>query len=213
MQNIQKTIISQYANSPTLTGLIDYFNAELDQTTNFNNFLESIWDVTTCNDFGLAIWARIVNLSKFIYYPTTGFFFGFQTSDNAWQPFNSAPMSSGDTNQYVGMEVDTPTFRKMVIAKSMANIMPATIPNVNTILRYLFSDNGAAFITKSGTMSRSVILGFTPTNLQKYIILYSNVLPRPAGVDYNILVNTNKTTFGQNYDFSTTNTTFGNALV
>ena len=213
MQNIEKTIISQYANSPKLTTLIDYINTELDQTENFNKFLSEIWNVTTCNDFGLAIWARIVNLSKFIYYPTTGFFFGFQTSDNVWQPFNSAPMSSGDTSQYTGIEVDTETFRKMVIAKSMANIMPATIPNVNTILRYLFSDNGTAFVVKSSTMSRSVILGFSPTNLQRYMILYSNVLPRPAGVGYDILVNTEKTTFGYNYDFGGSESTFSEIML
>ena len=66
MDNVEQTIISQYATSPTITALIESFNAAVDPTGNINNFLVWIWQVSTAQGFGLDIWGRIVGVSRVV---------------------------------------------------------------------------------------------------------------------------------------------------
>lgn len=60
------TIISQYANSPALTGMIDSFNAAVDTTDDLANFYAWVWNVSTAQGFGLDIWGRIVGVTRTI---------------------------------------------------------------------------------------------------------------------------------------------------
>ena len=78
MIDFQKTIISQFANSPTIVGLVTNMNAYIDQTANFQAFYDFVWNVNTAQGFGLDIWGRIVDVSRNlkIIAPVTNF--GFQ---------------------------------------------------------------------------------------------------------------------------------------
>lgn len=62
----QETVISQYANSPTILGLVEKFNAAIGVTIDIDNFYSWIWDVDTAQGFGLDIWGRIVGVSRTI---------------------------------------------------------------------------------------------------------------------------------------------------
>lgn len=70
------TVLSQFANSPILTGLIESLSAQLDQRGNFNAFYRQIWDIATAEGYGLDVWGRIVGVNR-ILSVTTGQFFGF----------------------------------------------------------------------------------------------------------------------------------------
>jgi hypothetical protein len=62
----QQTVISQYANSPTLLALIRNFNSAIDPSLDIDNFYAWIWNVATAQGFGLDIWGRIVGVSRTI---------------------------------------------------------------------------------------------------------------------------------------------------
>lgn len=66
MNNVTQTVISQYANSPTLLGIINSFNAAVDPCDDINNFYTMVWDVATAQGFGLDIWGRIVGVGRTI---------------------------------------------------------------------------------------------------------------------------------------------------
>jgi len=83
MIDVEKTIISQYANSPIITQLINNFNQYIDQSANIENFLSYVWDVSTAQDFGLDIWGRIVGVSRNLTLPSTPDAFGY-SSQNAY---------------------------------------------------------------------------------------------------------------------------------
>ena len=55
MIDVERTIISQYANSPTLCGLIDGFNQCIDPRSNIQAFLDYVWNVQTAQGFNLNI--------------------------------------------------------------------------------------------------------------------------------------------------------------
>jgi Protein of unknown function (DUF2612) len=62
----QETVISQYANSPTLLAIIENFNAAIDVSTDLDNFYSWIWDIDTAQGLGLDIWGRIVGVNRTI---------------------------------------------------------------------------------------------------------------------------------------------------
>jgi hypothetical protein len=66
MQNIESTIISEYANSPTILALINSFNAAVDPAADLDAFLTHVWQVDTAQGFGLDIWGRVVGVSRII---------------------------------------------------------------------------------------------------------------------------------------------------
>ena len=47
MRNLQQTIISQYANSPIICGMIERFNQCIDSRADVMEFYRDIWDIET----------------------------------------------------------------------------------------------------------------------------------------------------------------------
>lgn len=66
MRNVEATILSQYANSPTITTLIENMNAYIDPAADIDNFYNCVFDVTSesITTFGLLIWSRIVGIPQ-----------------------------------------------------------------------------------------------------------------------------------------------------
>lgn len=69
MENLERTILSQYANSPTIMGMIESLNAAIDPSADLDNVLTWILQVSTAGGFGLDICGRIVGVSRNV--PTT----------------------------------------------------------------------------------------------------------------------------------------------
>ena len=53
MQNVQQTIISQYANAPSLTALIDEWNDAIDPSEDLQQFYADYWNILTAVGAGL----------------------------------------------------------------------------------------------------------------------------------------------------------------
>lgn len=64
MENVEQTIISQYANSPTITGLIHSMNEWIRPDADIDNFYSYIFDVSQAQGFGLDICGRIVGINR-----------------------------------------------------------------------------------------------------------------------------------------------------
>lgn len=64
MQNYIDTIMSQYANSPIITGLIEGINTMIDPTTDLTNFYNMVMNLNTATGYGLDAWGRIVGVGR-----------------------------------------------------------------------------------------------------------------------------------------------------
>ena len=53
MRNLERTVISQYANSPILLKVISQLNITLDVEADIQRFYEMIWNVETAQGIGL----------------------------------------------------------------------------------------------------------------------------------------------------------------
>lgn len=195
MQNVEKTIISQYANSPILCQLIQNMNQYIDQSANFQAFYDFIWNVDTAQGFGLDIWGRIVDVGRTLKIPDSPITFGFYDGINDYAPFGQAPFASGDvaTSSYT---LSDDAYRTLILIKALANISATTVPALNQLLNNLFKGRGRCYVNDMGYMSMRYTFEFVLQSFESAIILQSGAFPKPAGVEINYLQTAPSDTFG-----------------
>jgi hypothetical protein len=200
--DFEATVISQYANSPTILQLCQNLNQYIDQSANFANFYNYVWNVDTAVGFGLDIWGAIVNVSRLLNIPTGVDYVGFyehteSQPDQDWTPAGSSQPPYNDPPVggafYTGYNATTAyllpddAYRQLILAKAFANICTTTAPAINQILQNLYGP-GTAFVLNTGPMSISYNLTFKPTAVQLAILEQSGVIPTPPGVS--VVINT-----------------------
>ncbi len=181
-----QTIISQHANSPTIDALITNMAQYVDPTANFDNFFDTIWDVSTAIGVGLDIWGRIVGVQRVLQLPAGGGdYLGFKEA-SSWQPFGQAPFYSGTplTNNYT---LTDDAFRTLIFAKALANICDGSIPAINQLLLNLFPGQGNCYCTDGLNLTMTYTFDFVLTPVQYAIVANSGVLPRTSGCSVSIV--------------------------
>ena len=78
--SIWSTVLSQYANSPVLTTVLQNAADALDQTENLDNFYDDIWNIASAQGYGLDVWGRIVGVERTIEVQVTAWF-GFSEAE------------------------------------------------------------------------------------------------------------------------------------
>ena len=182
------TVISQYANSPILTQLIQNFDECIDQTRNFDNFYDDIWNIATASGIGLDIWGRIVGVSRVIQLPGSASYFGFEeagtgnANSNPFGPGGTSPFYTGVPNTG-NVALSDDAFRTLIYAKALANISDGSIKAINQLLINLFPGQGGnAYVTDGENMTMQYVFGWALTPVQLSIVSQSGILPKPVGV-------------------------------
>jgi hypothetical protein len=196
MQNVEQTILSQFANSPTLTQLIANMNAYIDPRADLLAFYDNVWNIDTAQGFGLDIWGRIVGISRVIPIPGTTGSFGFDNADTPpdWQNFGSindpgagGPFYSGEVSTG-SFTLNDDAYRTLILAKALANIAATTAPGMNQLVQNLFPGRGRAYTIDNRDMSMTYVFEFSLSSIEFAILSFSGVLPHPGGVLTNITV-------------------------
>lgn len=184
--DIWSTIISQYANSDILTGIITAFNDAVDQTENLDDFYDLIWNVLTAQGYGLDVWGRIVGVNRTLPVQTQGAAptFGFNEPGNDWVGFGQAPFFSG-SSPTTNVTLTDAQFRPLVLAKAATNIWDGSMPGLNSILLALFAGRGTPYVQDGLNMSLTYVFPFALTALDLAVIEQSGCLPQPTGVIIN----------------------------
>lgn len=181
MKNIQDTLMSQYANSPIICNLIASINDCIDPAKSIADFYKLAFNIKTAQGFGLDIWGRIVGVNRNISIPPDDVeAFGFKTSPQSFQPFNSQPFSSAGA-RFSAYRLSDERFRTLIMIKAAANILNATAPNINKYLRMIFPDKRVYFLI-TGHMKGRYFFEFIPNKFERHIIYNLGLLPRPSGV-------------------------------
>ena len=183
MIDFEKTIISQYGNSPTILQLVQNMNAYLDPRADFDAFFDYVWNVDTAQGFGLDIWGRIVNIRRELQIPNAPVYFGFKDALPGSYPFDEAPFYDGTPPATQTYKLADDAYRKLILTKALANIASSNAPSLNQLLQNMFADRGRCYVNDLGGMQFRYTFEFDLT-LQEYaIVTQSGVLPRPAGVN------------------------------
>jgi hypothetical protein len=184
MINIKDTILAQYANSPTITALIQNFNDAVDPLQDLNSFYNSIWDITTATGYGLDVWGKIVGISRSIPLPLAPATCGIAVCGVS---------VCGDTTTIAqrSTNLDDAEYRNLILIKAFGNISPATIPSINNQLRTYAAGRGPAWVHDVGNMRMSYYCDFPLTPVDVAIFKKTNAFLKPSGVNANVVYNPN----------------------
>ncbi len=184
--NVWSTIISQYANSSRLTTLIENFSQYLDQTANFQNFFDLIWNVNTAQGYGLDVWGRIVGVSRVLRIVGDIKYFGFHEALPGVGSFGFSSFFSGQTLT-TNFSLTDANYRTLIFAKALANITDGSIKSLNQILLNLFPNRGNCYVADGLDMTMAYTFDFTLTPVELAIIQQSGALPKPSGVSASVI--------------------------
>lgn len=186
MTNWQEAILTQYSASQKILSIIDTFNQaeSLDDFT--DEFIQMVWDITTCEKFGLDMWGKIVGVSRYIKADIEGNYFGFSEADTGSigypTPFNDEPFWSGE-QETTTVRLTNDAYRTLILCKAFSNISISTIPEINKFLMILFSGRGRAFCVNNMGMSIGVTFDFYLESFERAIMQNYDVFPIPSGVE------------------------------
>jgi hypothetical protein len=194
--DVDATVISQYANSPTLVTLVENFGQYFDPTANIQQFYIDVWNIDTAEGFGLDIWGRILGVSRVIPIPGTTNSFGFDNSDSPpdWENFGNVndPTVGGPffSGQIIGnsYKLNDDAYRTLLLTKAMANICATNAQALNALITNLFPGRGVCYTQDDGNMEMTYVFDFALTTIEEAILENSGVLSHPAGVGVSITV-------------------------
>lgn len=178
-------IIAQYANSNRIDEVIQSFNDAMDQTENFSNLYDCIWNIATAIGYGLDVWGRIVGVSRTLKLPAGSVTYLGNEEANSWTGFGQGGFYSGGgiSSNYVLSDSD---FRTLIYAKAASNISSGAIPAVNAILLSLFPNRGACYVADGLNMQLTYTFKFALNPIELAIVETSGVLPSAAGIVVNV---------------------------
>jgi hypothetical protein len=177
-------VISQYANSPRMIALIESFNDAMDQTENFQNLYDFVWNIGTAEGYGLDVWGRIVNVKRTLPLPGGTSLFGFN-EPGSWTGFGQGGFFTGGSLSSNFILAD-PDYKKLILAKAAGNISDGAIPSVNQLLMTLFENRGTCYVADGQNMSLTYTFKFPLNPIELAIVELSGVLPSAAGVIVNV---------------------------
>lgn len=211
--NVSDTIISQYANSPIITAILQNFSQAIDPTADFNLFYNDVWNIDTASGEGLDIWGRIIGVNRVLPLATASYF-GFAEAGNVG--FGNGPFYSGQplaTNFYLSDDA----YRLLLLVKAATNITDGSTKAINAALMSLFPSRGNAYVEEptatadyfmfgevlgstgfgaesfytarpTSVMHINYVFDFALEPFEIAIVEQSGVLPKPSGVAVTIIV-------------------------
>ena len=188
------SIISQYANSPTLVQLVDFMEQDIDPSADMDAFYDFVWNVLTAQGFGLDVWGKIVNIGRKLNIPGAQLNLGFSEGPSGL-PFGQAPFYDGPPASTVYRLADD-AYRQLILVKALANISDCTAPSLNRLLQVLFAGRGRTYVTDTGQMEMRYVFEFTLQPFELAIITQSGAFARPAAVKARALTVNIPSTFG-----------------
>lgn len=182
MQNVEQTIISQYAASPTLCQIVANLNAYFDPAADFDAFYDLVWNVETAVGWGLDVWGRIVDVGRVVQVAGGEVTLGFKESGSlSAVPFGEGVFYAG-ANVTTNFALSYAAYRVLIYAKALSNICDGSIAAINQILRNLFPGRGNAYCTDGADMTMTYTFDFALTTVEVAVVSQSGVLAKPAGV-------------------------------
>ncbi len=183
MKNIKDTIMSQYAHSPAILGIIGAVNDAVDPSKSIDGFYKMIFDLSTANGYGLDNWGRIVGVERNVQLdssesPTMGFY--TNPSSEFFTPFDSEPFN-GSGSGLESYRLTDEFYRRLIITKAASNIIYATAPNINRFLNAVFRGKRVYYLL-TGHMQATYYFEFFLDDFERLIAYTLKLLPAPSGV-------------------------------
>lgn len=192
MIDVERTVISQYGQSPTIRALIDSMNDSIDPRADLDEFQRSYWNIDTATGPGLDIWGLIVGVRRLLRVDTgTDPIVGFDTGNIPydWQTMSYGRFANnGEGTGGQAFELNDTAYRTLILVKALANISATNARSLNALLKNLFPNRGRVYVRDLGGMAMQFVFNFALSPVERAIVSQSGVLPHPAGVLYSVII-------------------------
>jgi hypothetical protein len=186
--DLLRVVLWQYNDAERLQSLLwqkqDWY-AE-NQTAFWNWWVVNVFDLRTANDFGLAVWSKILDESRDAFVPGVGIdypAFGFGQYKRNFGRGNFRRANAGYIR--LGME----QYRLLLQLRYFKLTSRGTVPEINAFMRRLFGNQATVYVLDPLDMSYAVyVFSHTPATWQRFVLEDMDALPRPAGVGATIRV-------------------------
>jgi Protein of unknown function (DUF2612) len=204
--DLLRAILWQYNDAARLQSILQQKNDwyATNQADFWSNWVTDVFDLKTANDFGLSVWALILNLPLSVIAPGTGarvvFGFGINNSN-----FNNSNFGrDGDSV----ISLTTEQRRLLLRLRWFQLISDGTIPHINFALRDVFGPN-FGYVLDHYDMTASYVFSDALPSAVQFVLQQFDILPRPAGVKIDILINPQDVFGFAPYYLNFNNGTFG----
>ena len=157
--DFEKHIFWQYNNSPHINSLVNQKQNwyVINQQNFWMDWITNVLTISTANDYGLAVWGNLLQTPR------------------TWK-------INGEN-----VTLTTEQYRTLLIARLRLLSIRGTVEEINGILKFLFRNYGKAWVVDNYNMTITYRFNFTLTDLQIEILKNLTLLPRPAGVEMEVL--------------------------
>lgn len=185
--DLLRALLWQYNDAERLQSVLaqksDWYSES--QTEFWLDWLVNVFDLTTADDFGLSVWGVILGIPLSFGLPTSGPrpVFGFGEFNQNFENGNFGRDAAG----VAGLTVDQK--RLVLRLRYYQLVSDGTVPHTNYVLQQVF---GTGYVLDGGNMTMTYVF---PTALPSSVLAVLqefDLLPRPAGVGINTLVDPGK---------------------
>jgi hypothetical protein len=176
--DLLQTLLWQYNEASALQTLVRRKQAWLDavQEQFWSDWISDVFDLTTANEFGLSVWAAILDV-PLVVVPAAQLakpFFGFGADNVGFTQGNFA------SSQMLASL--TPEQRRLVLRLRYFQLVTrGAVTEVNAFLAQVFGE-GVVYVEELGDMKIRYVFTQKPSSAVELVLTEFDVLPRPAGV-------------------------------
>ena len=181
--NLLRAILWQYEGAENLRQIVEAEQAWFDgaQVEFWESWIRDVFNFNTANDFGLAVWSRILDIDLGIDVSASPDepCFGFGQYNENFENGNFSRVRGGT----VSLTTDQ---KRLVIRLRYAQLTTRpTVPNINRILSDVFADfGGSAYVTDNQDMTIDYQFNFLIPSSLRFILEKYDLLLRPSTVGY-----------------------------
>ena len=176
--NLLEALLWEHNKAVNLTALLQAKQNWYDENvTQFvNDWVRDVFDLRTANDFGLQVWARILDFPLQIYVPPSPNKWGFGSHHKNFNRGNFSSKNGSVANL-------TPEEQRVALQlRYLKMTQKPTTPNINKILYWVFKDYGRAWVLDGLNMNMTYVFDFETGSKLDLVLQQYDLLPRPAAV-------------------------------
>lgn len=157
--DLTKHIFWQYNNAPAINSLVNSKQSwyNTNQVVYWQEWVKNVLNITSANDYGLSVWGILLGIPR-------------------------TYLVNGEN-----MSLSTEQYKTVILARLRMLKMRGTVPEINKLLNFIFGKYGKAYVIDNLNMSLTYVFNFQLTDLQLAVIRDTGLLPKPAGVEAQIV--------------------------
>ena len=185
--DLLKSILWQYNTALNLQSILEQKQSwyDVNQRDFWENWFHDVFDLNTANQFGLTVWSIILNIPIIVVLESTS------PSKPTWGfgDFNKN-YENGNFSRSSGGAISLTVEQARIVLKLRYYQITSrgTVTEINKFLKSVFAELGRVYVRDNLDMTITYVFNFQPSSQLQFVLEKYDILPRPAGVGVDTLI-------------------------